>query len=95
MGTHTYLHNLPGRHVAAILPPLVHRITAGEYEQCPAPATCTECAPRLAQRRAFYAATGDKRAELRAALDAAQRLDEQEATAWRQARPEPTPGAPF
>jgi hypothetical protein len=95
MPRYTYDFYMPGRHEAEILPRLYHQIAPKDYVACPDPATCTECRPKLAKRRAFFQARGQERVKLRAALDAARSLDRQEEAAARRPLPEGWYDAPF
>jgi hypothetical protein len=71
---------LPGPRTEQILPALVHRHGEGDYTPCPDPAQCPHCAPKLARREAFHAATGENARLLGEQLGEAQRLDASEAT---------------
>lgn len=93
---------LPGPRVEAVLPALVHTAASGDFTACPDPAACPQCQPKLAQRRAFYAATGAERTRLQEDLAEAQRLDGAEVRAREELRlasqaaiPHARPGPPF
>lgn len=91
-GYHAFL---PGPRVEELLPALVHHLGPASYQECPDPAHCAECAPKLARRRVFDTASGEERALLEERLGEAQRLDASEAVVQNRMRAASRPGILF
>lgn len=91
---YTY-EGIPGRHVDAVLPALIHKVAPGEFRQCSDPALCSQCAPKLDVRRAFFRAKGSERDRLQQLLAIARELDAQEAAVAPPAPPVDDPGVLF